>query len=114
MLIDLPQARDKSINICSSRWSRAMPGGSGPLDRKSTRLNSSHGYISYAVLCTKKKNETRFQYLRENSNSVPVSTAPTISVPGAFIGGGATGGISTDYQDHYELQNYTSIAFGNH
>src|SRR3989304_1741905 len=28
-----------------------------PLDRKSTRLNSSHGYISYAVFCLKKKNE---------------------------------------------------------
>src|SRR2546429_3656981 len=29
------------------------------IDRKSTRLNSSHGYISYAVFCLKKKkNET--------------------------------------------------------
>src|SRR5205809_6013378 len=28
-------------------------------DRKSTRLNSSHGYISYAVFCLKKKNNTR-------------------------------------------------------
>src|ERR1041385_8428087 len=27
---------------------------SQPLDRKSTRLNSSHGYISYAVFCLKK------------------------------------------------------------
>src|SRR5687768_18598658 len=27
----------------------------GILDRKSTRLNSSHGYISYAVFCLKKK-----------------------------------------------------------
>src|SRR5687768_18294780 len=26
-------------------------------DRKSTRLNSSHGYISYAVFCLKKKNK---------------------------------------------------------
>src|SRR3989449_6724474 len=26
-----------------------------PIDRKSTRLNSSHGYISYAVFCLKKK-----------------------------------------------------------
>src|SRR2546422_8280223 len=26
-----------------------------PADRKSTRLNSSHGYISYAVFCLKKK-----------------------------------------------------------
>src|SRR5687768_18106269 len=33
-----------------------------PQDRKSTRLNSSHGYISYAVFCLKKKktpNETK-------------------------------------------------------
>src|SRR5687768_17879117 len=28
------------------------------LDRKSTRLNSSHGYISYAVVCLKKKKRT--------------------------------------------------------
>src|SRR3989449_5623401 len=27
-------------------------------DRKSTRLNSSHGYISYAVFCLKKKKKT--------------------------------------------------------
>src|SRR2546429_6680187 len=27
----------------------------GSADRKSTRLNSSHGYISYAVFCLKKK-----------------------------------------------------------
>src|SRR2546422_6628947 len=30
-----------------------------PTDRKSTRLNSSHGYISYAVFCLKKKKKTR-------------------------------------------------------
>src|SRR5687768_17794249 len=29
------------------------------LDRKSTRLNSSHGYISYAVFCLKKKKKKR-------------------------------------------------------
>src|SRR2546429_2215685 len=30
-----------------------------PGDRKSTRLNSSHGYISYAVFCLKKKKKKR-------------------------------------------------------
>src|SRR2546422_3323936 len=30
------------------------------IDRKSTRLNSSHGYISYAVFCLKKKKITVF------------------------------------------------------
>src|SRR5687768_18358344 len=29
----------------------------GGADRKSTRLNSSHGYISYAVFCLKKKKQ---------------------------------------------------------
>src|SRR2546422_3005878 len=31
------------------------------IDRKSTRLNSSHGYISYAVFCLKKKKKQRKQ-----------------------------------------------------
>src|SRR2546422_7824437 len=34
------------------------------LDRKSTRLNSSHGYISYAVFCLKKKNTLAPQKLK--------------------------------------------------
>src|SRR2546429_2200964 len=38
--------------------SSSLPGASRTTsrDRKSTRLNSSHGYISYAVFCLKKKN----------------------------------------------------------
>src|SRR2546422_5061527 len=38
---------------------RAVGFGDGDLDRKSTRLNSSHGYISYAVFCLKKKKTPR-------------------------------------------------------
>src|SRR2546422_4781543 len=37
------------------------PGTSWSLDRKSTRLNSSHGYISYAVFCLKKKKKKKKQ-----------------------------------------------------
>src|SRR5687768_18372683 len=37
---------------------RAEQDGVKIADRKSTRLNSSHGYISYAVFCLKKKNIT--------------------------------------------------------
>src|SRR2546429_7279707 len=37
---------------------RKREGVNEPADRKSTRLNSSHGYISYAVFCLKKKNTT--------------------------------------------------------
>src|SRR2546422_6986212 len=35
--------------------------GRGTRDRKSTRLNSSHGYISYAVFCLKKKKYTQMR-----------------------------------------------------
>src|SRR2546422_6855558 len=34
-------------------------------DRKSTRLNSSHGYISYAVFCLKKKKKSKHSYSDE-------------------------------------------------
>ncbi len=66
------------------------------------------------TLSTKAINETRFQYLRDNSAQNPISTAPNVNVQGTFIGGGATSGTEIDHQDHYELQNYTSIAQGNH
>src|SRR2546429_3585787 len=39
------------------------------LDRKSTRLNSSHGYISYAVFCLKKKKDSRRYYAVEKCNN---------------------------------------------
>ncbi|MFZ0797522.1 MAG: carboxypeptidase regulatory-like domain-containing protein [Terriglobales bacterium] len=66
------------------------------------------------VLSTKAINETRFQYLRDNSNQNPLSTAVGINVQGAYTTGGAASGTQIDHQDHYELQNYTSIAQGNH
>src|SRR2546421_9605612 len=36
------------------------------LDRKSTRLNSSHDQISYAVFCLKKKKKKKIQIIYEN------------------------------------------------
>src|SRR2546429_3108308 len=39
-------------------------------DRKSTRLNSSHGYISYAVFCLKKKKKTNNIYIIFNHTLV--------------------------------------------
>src|SRR2546429_3369100 len=44
-------------------------------DRKSTRLNSSHGYISYAVFCLKKKNNKRQPLEGHNSVMPELPTA---------------------------------------
>src|SRR2546429_7294001 len=62
---EIVQAIDRSFNDLF------QAGGGLPVrlaveqkDRKSTRLNSSHGYISYAVFCLKKK---------KNPTSTPVT-----------------------------------------
>src|SRR5256884_1927218 len=41
-------------------------------DRKSTRLNSSHGYISYAVFCLKKKKQKHTTYVRDCTATIMV------------------------------------------
>jgi hypothetical protein len=66
------------------------------------------------VLGAKAVNETRFEYERESSQRTPLSTALGISVPGSFIGGGSNAGAQRDHQDHFELQNYTSVQLGKH
>src|SRR5256886_13084380 len=40
-------------------WVQALVGRGEAPDRKSTRLNSSHSQISYAVFCLKKKNKQK-------------------------------------------------------
>src|SRR5207245_7872789 len=51
------------------------PGMTGDRDRKSTRLNSSHGSISYAVFCLKKKNGHNTDYSYDN-DSVSIGRVP--------------------------------------
>jgi hypothetical protein len=66
------------------------------------------------VIGAKIINETRFQYLRELSNQLAIGNQPTLNVLGSFGGGGNSQGSILDHQDHYELQNYTSVVHGNH
>src|SRR3989449_2140657 len=46
-------------------------------DRKSTRLNSSHGYISYAVFCLKKKKKKKIKILNINTERTVVNARIT-------------------------------------
>src|SRR5690242_20749714 len=65
--------RDGPLHRIRRLRRRACP--SPPRDRKSTRLNSSHMSISYAVFCLKKKNDDRGS--REGEREVSV-TLPEI------------------------------------
>src|SRR2546422_1131491 len=52
------RATESTVATCATRRGsngRSWKPSSKATDRKSTRLNSSHGYISYAVFCLKKK-----------------------------------------------------------
>jgi hypothetical protein len=80
------------------------------------------------VFSEKTVNQTRFQYLHESDNQTPQYSAFTgggtpagclllvppcqISVLGAFSGGGNSMGKVLDTEDHYELQNFTSVSLG--
>src|SRR3989449_6310166 len=56
-------------------------------DRKSTRLNSSHGYISYAVFCLKKKKHSKYATFI-GSDLIPKK--PVIYYHPVVVSGGAT------------------------
>ena len=66
------------------------------------------------VIGSRMINETHFQYRREGGTENPYSTLPELDVLGAFTGGGNSLGTTDDHENLYELQNYTSYAFGKH
>src|SRR2546429_7047171 len=55
------------------------------LDRKSTRLNSSHGYISYADLCLEKKNEPPKEPAGLHSATSRQPTYAQVSAPNEML-----------------------------
>jgi Carboxypeptidase regulatory-like domain len=59
-------------------------------------------------------NNTRFQYVRDTSNQTPLVVAPAINVLQNFEGGGSPLGTVRDTQNHYEFQNYASLALAKH
>ncbi|MGD0359880.1 MAG: carboxypeptidase regulatory-like domain-containing protein [Bryobacteraceae bacterium] len=67
-----------------------------------------------AVLGPTTVNETRFQFFHVEDDQISNSFAPAILVMGSFNTGGAQSGRSFDTENHYELQNYTSIIKGTH
>src|SRR5256885_12999899 len=50
------------------------------VDRKSTRLNSSHLVISYAVFCLKKKKKTQFIHNHEKTTAYSTNTKKTYTL----------------------------------
>src|SRR3712207_6868408 len=67
LLVAPPAAMKPRASFAARMSSVAVSSDGGKLvDRKSTRLNSSHANISYAVLCLKNKTLTRFTPIPAN------------------------------------------------
>ncbi len=66
-----------------------------------------------AVLNAKWINETRFQVINDSTNQNG-NLLPVLNVAGSFSDGGSGIGLSSNFQRHYELQNYTSTTKGTH
>jgi hypothetical protein len=59
-------------------------------------------------------NETRFQFYHIYLSSLADQAPPTLQVLGAFTGGGAQAGDSSNLENDYELQNYSSLLRQSH
>src|ERR1022692_2488339 len=115
--LQLGQKNTLTLRYQFERFSSSGNIGTTSLPEKSSSIDSTEQTLQISdaqIINDHIVNETRFQYLRDISSSTPVSTAPTVSVPGAFMGGGYGGQRSNDHTDHFELQNLTTMSAGAH
>ena len=77
-------------------------------------VNHSVQITETAVLSASAINETRFQFLHAEGETIANSLSPALQVLGSFNGGGVQAGHSFDRRNNYELQNLTFIVRGTH
>jgi hypothetical protein len=70
--------------------------------------------VDTQVISPKIVNETRFQFTLDQDGQFAQNFTPSVSVLGAFNGGGSSQGTVVENDDTYEIQNYTSISAGKH
>jgi len=66
------------------------------------------------VISSRTVNQTRFQFLRDDTTQIPFSPTATVNVLGAFTAGGNATQSELDTENHYELQNLTTMTSGKH
>ncbi|MBY0373694.1 MAG: TonB-dependent receptor, partial [Bryobacteraceae bacterium] len=91
--------------------------GSFNLPERGVRAASTSNTAQFTdtwVVGARGVNETRAQFFRLASSNAPNTLGPAIQVLGAFQGGGAPVGNSSEARNSFELQNYTSMYRGAH
>ncbi|HEY3441063.1 MAG TPA: carboxypeptidase regulatory-like domain-containing protein [Paludibaculum sp.] len=80
----------------------------------STSSDRSLQLTETAILSARSINELRFQFRRSVSENTGDNSIPSLSVQGAFEGGGAQIGNSGNVNRSYELSNSTTFTHGTH
>ncbi len=75
---------------------------------QSLAVTDSHVLNAKAVM------EIRFRYGRDDERQTPASSLPSITVLGAFTGGGTTLGATQTTMNSYQFQDYTSVSLARH
>jgi uncharacterized membrane protein YgcG len=107
-------------NVLTTRYqyvnntsTNALPGnGSIALPTTAYNTNSLSNILQMSdtqTYSTRLINETRFEYEREHVATTAANNTPSVSVSGIFTSGGYSAQNVSDHQDHYEVQNYTSL-----
>ena len=81
-------------------------------NQKSTSQNLQ--VTESALLSSILLNETRFQFSRNTSSNISAASAPSLSVQGAFTGGSATIGNSSNITNRFELSNISILNYKTH
>ncbi len=116
--IDLQLGQKNTLTLRYQFYLNNSSGSIGPNDGLPTLATTSNS-IEHQVQITDSQvindhivNETRFQWLLDQSSSASAGAAPQVSVPGYFVSGNSTSQTSTDHTNHLELQNITTMSHG--
>src|SRR5580704_9270173 len=118
--LDYQVTSSNTLSVRYQYWRNTESGDNvGPFNLASLATNSYSTENTLQVTDTQTVspttiNETRFQFIHELATGTPLTNAPEINVPGAFVSGGNTSGINSDIQNRYELQNITYLNKGKH
>lgn len=118
--IDIQLGKANTLTLAYGLWhSTETNEGVGPLALPEQGSNGSSTDNEFRisdslVLSNKLVDDIRFRYIHGHSQSIPLSTLPSVTVQGSFSTGGNSSQTSRDDQGVYELQNYFTAAEGNH
>jgi hypothetical protein len=116
--VDLQAGRDQTVSI-RYRFDNDIEHGNGvgqlSLPTQAFDVRRTEHDFQFAdlkILNQALLNDMRFEYRRFSIGQTTESGAPQVSVLGAFTGGGNNLGNSRTAQNHIELHDYVSVAFG--